>query len=926
MGTGGVGPVAEAPLVRGDVVGRYVVLELIGQGATGAVYKAFDPELDRTVAMKLLLGAGGASRAHLVREAQAIAKVSHPNVIAVHDVGTHGGRVFYAMELVDGRPLSQWRRTTNPSVEQILDVFVEAGTGLAAAHAAGVVHRDFKPDNVLIDSTGRVRVLDFGLAQRGASPVEGHADQSLDPVSTQALVGTPAYMAPEQFAGQPADARTDQFAFCIALHEALTGQRPFAGDSIASLSYNVLNDARLDVSLSGVPTRVASAMERGLSPRPEDRFPSMRPLLDAMTLGSRPRRGRVAAVGFGALVVTAATAYGLGRTRGETPSPDPCQSVSAAMDAAWTADRRAAVRDAFERTGAHEAASMAKRVLQALDGYAGRWSDAARRSCEMVEVEHTLDDELTFRARRCIDDALAGFETLLAGLESLPAERVESSLDEVDGLSAPEVCTNRSMLELQVEVPGDPVLRQRVSDAMSAYDVAEEHHQQERNGACLDTLGPLEDTVRALGHGPSLVRVLELRANCQFAAGKDEDARRTMMMVFERSLASGHDTMAIGSAVRIAHVLALRTEEFERAEGWLRRAEALAERHGLEQAPSMHGVLNVWAILAAKQGDHDAAVESFRRLAEITRDSPRKHLAATTNVGVALANSGRPAEALEQFERAAAFAEEHWGPQHTKTAVERTRVAQMAYVLGHVRKAGDLLKDALAVIHRTTPRSLPLATSTHVLSMAEAKLGNHDEALRLARKAYAMRVELDAAENFVATDVLDDLSRFELRAGNVDAAEQAAQTLLKLCESTGQPLDVARALGRVAAVSLAKGENDAARRTMLRAHELATSSAETRRPAAKAEALYGLAVRFLELDDAERALALHRRAEAVLDGEDSPWAVSAARLRFVRVHVREGRTAEARALLEAVEGMLEASPYPAESVEEARALREQLRD
>ena len=209
MSTGGA-PArrSDAPLSRGELLGRYVVLERLGQGAMGIVYKAFDPELDRAVALKLLIGEGTETgRARLTREAQAMARVSHPNVIAVHDVGTHDGRVFFAMELVDGTPLGDWREVREPSVTMVLDVFRQAGAGIAAAHAAGIVHRDFKPDNVLVDATGRVRVLDFGLARRGADEVadSDHAlEGPVDLTRTGAVLGTPAYMAPEQFSGAAA--------------------------------------------------------------------------------------------------------------------------------------------------------------------------------------------------------------------------------------------------------------------------------------------------------------------------------------------------------------------------------------------------------------------------------------------------------------------------------------------------------------------------------------------------------------------------------------------------------------------------------------------------------------------------------------------------------------------------------------------------
>src|SRR5690606_1441989 len=233
----------------GATIGRYVVLAPLGRGAMGTVLAALDPELDRKVALKVLHEtARGGDRARLQREAQALARLSHPNVMILHDVGTWvdpaGGRhVFLAMELVVGHTLSDWLASAPRSVDAIVAVFAQAGRGLAAAHAAGLVHRDFKPHNVLVGSDGRVRVTDFGLARSFGEDTRPPitVDTHTGPISLPELalhetltrtgewVGTPAYMAPEQLQGGAADPRADQFAFCVALYEALHGQRPFAG-------------------------------------------------------------------------------------------------------------------------------------------------------------------------------------------------------------------------------------------------------------------------------------------------------------------------------------------------------------------------------------------------------------------------------------------------------------------------------------------------------------------------------------------------------------------------------------------------------------------------------------------------------------------------------------------------------------------------
>ena len=290
----GSGPVAAAPLevlAHGTKVGRFVVDRVIGMGGMGVVYAALDPELDRRVALKLLREESEGRRERLAREAQALARVADPNVCAVYDIGTHDGRLFIAMELVDGQTLGQWWREARRDWRQVASVFAGAARGLAAAHGAGVIHRDFKPDNVLVGADGRVRVTDFGLAawlpmvDPPPSPaVEGHLTQS------GTVMGTPLYMAPEQHAGNPTDERSDQWSFAAVLYEALHGSLPFDGRSEVDLAEaKAAGRIRPPPPGSRVPGWLDDLVRRGLAPHPEDRWPSMVAVAKALEHG-RPRR------------------------------------------------------------------------------------------------------------------------------------------------------------------------------------------------------------------------------------------------------------------------------------------------------------------------------------------------------------------------------------------------------------------------------------------------------------------------------------------------------------------------------------------------------------------------------------------------------------------------------------------------------------
>ncbi|HJZ88799.1 MAG TPA: protein kinase [Polyangia bacterium] len=282
-------------LTQGTRVGRYEIESFRAAGGLGLVYVARDTELGRRVALKLLkLDAGDQVR--LMREAQAMARVSHPNVVAVFDVGEWQGRIFLAMELVEGVDLRAWLAAGSRRRTEIVDVFRAAGRGLAAAHAAGLVHRDFKPDNVLVDADGRARVTDFGLAR--AVDVAAPKDEL--------IAGTPAYMAPEQHRGEPAFARTDQFAFCVALYEALYRERPFAGEDQDTVRAAVLDGrVRPAPQRPRVPRTLRRILLRGMSPRPGDRFPTMDALLGALGRDRTKIPRRVGEVALGLLAVLA---------------------------------------------------------------------------------------------------------------------------------------------------------------------------------------------------------------------------------------------------------------------------------------------------------------------------------------------------------------------------------------------------------------------------------------------------------------------------------------------------------------------------------------------------------------------------------------------------------------------------------------------
>jgi eukaryotic-like serine/threonine-protein kinase len=300
-------------------IGRYLVRHELGRGGMGVVYSAFDPHLHRDVALKLLRSDifgddRSAWEGRLLREARAMAQLADPHVVVVHDVGTFEGHVFVAMELVKGRTLREWQAERERSLDEILDAFLQAGRGLRAAHRAGLVHRDFKPANVLVGDDGRVRVTDFGLVrpERSDDVPASDAPHLTALTRTGGVVGTPAYMSPEQFRREEADARSDQFSFSVALYEALYGERPFRAGNVKELAVAVITGRRRSLPRGvNVPSTVRDALLRGLATDPSARFPSMDAMLEVLTK-RRTRRAPIfvaASVGvFGIVVALGARA------------------------------------------------------------------------------------------------------------------------------------------------------------------------------------------------------------------------------------------------------------------------------------------------------------------------------------------------------------------------------------------------------------------------------------------------------------------------------------------------------------------------------------------------------------------------------------------------------------------------------------------
>jgi len=409
-----------APAVGGQI-GKYEIVRPLGSGGMGVVWAARDPDLDREVAIKLLRGADASTelRTRLLREARAMARLKHPNVLTVYEVGSDGPRDFIAMELVDGVSLDLWLRD-RPPAREVWDALLAAGRGLAAAHAAGLVHRDFKPHNVLRSRDGRVLVTDFGLARGSASlddtldaagGAPGAGDSVLDVqlTTTGQLLGTPAYMAPEQFTGDTPDPRTDQFAFCITAWEALSGERPYRGTTIEELQRETAAGAAgKDGKLPGPVRRV---LVRGLSPARAERWPDMNALLRALerARGTWRTRARVIAPAFG---LAAAALVLATRPGGHTTAPDACVPGDQVFATAWSPSARADLL--AKHPGATDVAALLDRSRETwLAGYAQACTRAPAQRVAAVDCYVSRRDDVAVLVevlQRFAPDALNDLE------------------------------------------------------------------------------------------------------------------------------------------------------------------------------------------------------------------------------------------------------------------------------------------------------------------------------------------------------------------------------------------------------------------------------------------------------------------------------------------------------------------------------------
>jgi tRNA A-37 threonylcarbamoyl transferase component Bud32 len=473
------------PAVR---IGRYEVLSRIGRGGMGTVYLARDPELDRTVALKVLRDDRQDGHTRMLNEARSLARLTHPNVVTVHEVGTHDGRVFLAMEFIEGPTLRVWLERER-SVDEILEVFAQAAAGLAAAHAVGLVHRDFKPENVIIGSDGRVRVVDFGVAKApgDAAPASTAAQAgAVDLTHTGQVLGTPAYMAAEQFLGAGVDRRADVFALCVSLHEAFAGERPFAGDDPMMVSLAVARDQARTLDSQKLPRSLAPLLRRGLLADPAQR-PTLEELL--VELRPRPRRGSTrlqaalaAVAGIGVATVAAVVLF---TAKPVAQVSDPAELEGyAALVAATEDDDRVRLGEAFLATFGESSDPARRAVAHAIVGHV-QWD----RSCPTPSMGLCVAPQAISAEAHCRPPTRGPFTARTRDAEAQAALAHFAAVTELAGIEPP---VDETLAEQWRDAVGGSLVR--VAD----HDLEQQLVIEYPKGLDFETSEPLSKTAFGL--------------------------------------------------------------------------------------------------------------------------------------------------------------------------------------------------------------------------------------------------------------------------------------------------------------------------------------------------------------------------------------------------------------------------------------------
>jgi tetratricopeptide (TPR) repeat protein/predicted Ser/Thr protein kinase len=857
---GDSGALPEVPgIVLGSKLSRYIVLERLGEGGMGVVYAAYDPEFDRKLALKVLWP-GSNNQARLVREARAMARLSHPNAVQIYDVGTHEGRVFFAMELVEGTTLVQWLQRRPRSWREIIEVFVQAARGLQAAHEAGLVHRDFKPANVMCSDDGRVLVADFGVAWAAKQPPtelpEGSDEiaipKSLSATGRGVLIGTPRYMAPEQHSGSSrVDARADQYAFCVSLYEALWGAPPFPQSryeelAMAKLTGHVPTPPRSP----RLPRSIWSAIQRGLAVRPEARWPDLAALVEAIV-----RRSKIST---GAKVVTAATLAGVAAI---LLLPDGKAACLVSAEFPWTDESRKEIHDRFTAAALPYANDTLTTIDHRLDELATAWQSERTTACASpgLAARPTL---------RCLDRQRASADAMLVLLRAADADVIEHAGAAVLALPDPIACREPESIA-DAALDADALeLRTRLAAAESIGLLG--HATQARADA-----QSVLARARALGDD-RLVAEAELAIGRNaHRLGDEREAIAAMQRAAWTAESAGDDRTSVAAAIELVGMTAAGSSADDDPLLWARHAEAALAR--LPDAPIDRALLDQHIGTAWEhRADYDAADAKYREALTLLEPIAPPPLLALAGVHTSLGNvafhKGSYAAAKAEHELAQRLWERALGPEHPQVADAINGLGLDAHMTGDLDRSAALFERALEIRERALGPDHPdVASSLTNLAGVNLARKRLPEARAQFGRALAIKQRTLGENHPLLVATLSNLGAVEMAEGNYDEARRLFARAAAIVEAERGPdhPDLAVILNNVGVALARSGDDAGALAAYQRVYELEVRVLGADHPQLAATH-HNIATTLLKLGRRDEAETQYRRALALFEASEGP--------------------------------------------------------
>lgn len=700
-------------------IGRFIVKERLGAGAMGIVYAAADEQLGRRVAIKVLRAehaddTSETKKTRLLREAQTLAQLSHPNVVTVHEVGEHEGRLFIAMEFVDGPTLGTWLRAERRSSEQILDTFIAAGRGLEAVHDSGLIHRDFKPDNVLMHPSGRPLVADFGLARivdevdpdLFSSKIRVTQDHRI--THTGVLVGTPAYMAPELFAGQPASAHSDQFSFCVALFEALHGQRPFNGETPQALWHAATERVPVPTPHT-IPAPIRRILIRGLKPDPLERYPSMGALLrDLERVRAHPGKRWTALAALG-IIGGAILAAWLG-------NPAPCDAKHE-LTAIWNREAEHRITSALASSGHPRHQEITPIVIDRLHRFTDDWVDARDAVCRAKEQSGQLRDQRIL----CLERARYALSSSLERLQHPSREAAARAASVIPDKTIIERCSERELLQASMQDQTEIATIHALEDARTLY----------ASGAlepALERLTWASDQAESEQNTALLAEISMDLSNLYNSSGNQEAQETALLNAIQAAERSHRDHLRVRALAALARHYAPEPNQQPQARLLATLAEAAGRRLDDALTPRERATLELtWGDVASGAEQFETSEEHYRTALhhlKATDDSDPSFMLLKglihSSLGYLAHQQESTQNALQHYKEGLRLYSAAASPSHPDNAALWNSIGALQVEMQHLDEGESALRRALEIrlgfMNDDDPRLLPLYQNLGVLA------------------------------------------------------------------------------------------------------------------------------------------------------------------------------------------------------------------